>query len=344
MVRATPPRPSEALDWESAAWWARVLTPVGPTVTLAQAQQVSGHLREAAARAPEIVAEVTGLREASSRAQKYPRLVVDRAGWGEANVEMFADLTSAHLPKGSSFASQQGAAAELGALLGILSTRVLGQFDPFSSRLYLVAPNIIHTRRMMGVDEEDFSMWVALHEQTHAVQFAAAPWLPDYLRSQLGSLMDSMAEDQWARVWRMIHRLPGLLRGRGAASVGALTQLALNDEEVAHLERVVAVMSMLEGHADVVMDSAEPIVPSTKAIRARFTRRRVDPSLGETVLRKVIGLDAKLRQYRDGAEFVNGVVELVGHEGFNLAFQSQESLPTPGEIADPAAWVGRVVA
>lgn len=330
------------LDWEAAAWWARVLTPVGPTVTRRQAEAVAAHLRRSAESAPQIVAKVTGLEDASARAQNFPRLVVDRARWGEANVEMFSALTGAHLPRTPGLAAQQGAAIELGGLLGLLSARVLGQFDPFSSRLYLVAPNIIHTRRTLGVDEGDFSMWVALHEQTHAVQFAAAPWLPGYLQEQLGALLESMSADQTARAWRMVRRLPGALRRREDATVGALTQAALTEAEAAHLERVVAVMSMLEGHADVVMDSAEPIVPTTRAIRARFTRRRVEPSLGEAILRKLIGMDAKLRQYRDGAKFVTGVVERVGHAGFNRVFESADHLPTPAEIAHPEQWVARV--
>lgn len=341
MSVTNPNEPGRFLDWESATWWARVLTPAGPTVTRKQAGQVAAYLRDAAARAPQIVADVTGLDDASSRAEEFPRLVVDRAGWAEANVDMFAHLTSAHLPT-SNFAAQQGAAMELGGLLGVLSTRVLGQFDPFSSRLYLVAPNIIRTRRLLGVEEEDFSMWVALHEQTHAVQFAAAPWLPEYLQVQMGALMNAMAEDQAGRAWRAARQLPSALRNRHEASAGLLTQSALTKDEAAHLERIVAVMSMLEGHADVVMDSAEPFVPSTKAIRARFTRRRVDPSLGETIVRKVIGLDAKLKQYSDGAAFVNGVVRRVGHEGFNRVFHAAENLPTPAEIAHPARWVRRV--
>src|SRR5699024_10325633 len=258
------------------------------------------------------------------------------------NVGMFADLTRGHVPPSTNFVAQQGAAVELGGLLGLLSTRVLGQFDPFSSRLYLVAPNIVHTRRLLGVDEAELSICVSLHEQPHPVPVAAATWLPNYVQTQLGSLLESMADDPTARAWRTVRRLPRTLRSKEEASVGALTQAALTDDETLRLERIVAVMSMLEGHADVVMDSAESAVPSTRAIRARFTRRRMEPSLGETVLRRLIGLDAKLRQYRDGAKFVNGVVTRVGHGGFNRVFEVEANLPTPKEVADPGRWVARV--
>lgn len=333
---------AEALDWDAAAWWAQTLTPVGPTATRGQATRVAGYLRGAASQAPEIVAGVTGLDRASQRAGQFPRLVVDRRGWAKANVEMFSGLIGGHVPVAHNYAVNMGTALELGGLLALLATRVLGQFDPFSSRLYLVAPNIIQVRRNLRVNEEDFAMWVALHEQTHAVQFAAAPWLPDYMRSELGALLDSVSADPNGRVWQTIRRLPNALRRREEASVGLLTQAALSEAESEQIERIVAVMSMLEGHADVVMDSAESAVPSTRNIRDRFTQRRTQPRMGDMLLRRLIGMDAKLRQYQDGAAFVSGVIAHAGHEGFNRVFDQAENLPSPDEIAHPQRWVERV--
>jgi len=333
---------SDFLDWQSARWWAATLTPAGPTVTKNQAVRVASLLRQAAAEAPSVVATVTGLHQASESAASFPRLVVDRGGWAQANVEMFAAMTSQHVPRASNVAVQQGAALELGGLLGVLATRVLGQFDPFSSRLLLVAPNIINTRRQLGVDEAQFGAWVALHEQTHAVQFAAAPWLSGYLEQELAGMLDSVASDYSARVWSTARNLPRAIRNHRNSTAGIITEAALTPQEIARLSRVVAVMSMLEGHADVVMDSAKEFVPQTPKIRAAFTQRRVDPGLREVFLRKLIGLDAKLRQYRDGAVFVNRVVDLVGHEGFNRVFESPDNLPTPQEISSPDMWVQRV--
>lgn len=330
------------LDGDSARWWARGLAPAGPTVTRGQAERVTGHLRVAARRAPSIVAEITGLQRASELAGHFPRLVVDRPTWAEANVAMFVELIGEHLSAQTGFAAKQGAALELGGMLGLLSTRVLGQFDPFSGRLYLVAPNIVNTRRLLRVSEKDFAMWVALHEQTHAVQFAAAPWLPDYLRSELGNLLEGMSEDHLARVWRLLRNLPRSIKDRDGAPVGALAQAALTPRELQSMERVAAVMSMLEGHADVVMDQADDHIPSTTRIRKRFTRRREEPGFGESLLRRLIGMDAKLAQYRDGAVFVNAVVADVGHEGFNRVFEAPDNLPTPAEIAEPGLWIARM--
>ncbi len=49
-----------------------------------------------------------------------------------------------------------------------------------------------------------------------------------------------------------------------------------------------------------------------------------------------------MRQYRDGAVFVRGVVDTVGWDGFNAVWTSPETLPKPLEISDPATWVARV--
>lgn len=343
MINTTAAAPGrDFLDWDAAAWWATTLAPAGPTVSRGQARRVAQRLREASAAAPQLVAEVTGLEEASERAGDFPRLVVDRSGWAKANVEMFSRLTAGHLPAAGSLGAELGGALELGAMLSLLASRVLGQFDPFSARLYLVAPNIVHVRRSMGVDETDFVSWVCLHEQTHAVQFAAAPWLAEHLHAQIGALLDSMAQDPATRAWRTALRLPGAIRRKQPSPGGILTQAALTEAEHARLEDLVAVMSMLEGHADVVMDSAQSHVPSTRAIRERFTRRRDHPRFGEQVLRKVLGLDAKLNQYRDGARFVRAVLAEVDHAGFNRVFATSQNLPTAAEIAAPQQWLVRV--
>src|SRR5699024_6612765 len=129
---------------------------------------------------PAHVAAVTGLEDAAVTAGRFDRLIVDRTRWALANIDMFSSVLTADLPTVSAL-GRASAGAEVGAALALLSTRVLGQFDPFSQRLFIVAPNIVHVHRVLGVDEHDFGLWVCLHEQTRAVQFAAAPWLADHL-------------------------------------------------------------------------------------------------------------------------------------------------------------------
>jgi len=119
--------------------------------------------------------------------------------------------------------------------------------------------------------------------------------------------------------------------------------LITNDRQRTVIAQVTGVMSLLEGHADVVMDGVGPqVVPSVAVIRERFERRRDGASPVDVLLRRLLGLDAKLRQYRDGAVFVRHAIDAVGRDGFNRVWESPQQLPSAEEILDPAAWVRRV--
>ena len=114
-------------------------------------------------------------------------------------------------------------------------------------------------------------------------------------------------------------------------------------EQRAEMARLTAVMSLLEGHADVVMDDVGPkVVPSVETIRARFEERRKGLGGPDRLLRRLLGLEAKMRQYHDGARFVRAVTDRVGVDGFNAVWTSPDTLPLPAEIQDPSAWVTRV--
>ncbi|GMA87689.1 hypothetical protein GCM10025868_29390 [Angustibacter aerolatus] len=222
---------------------------------------------------------------------------------------------------------------------------MLGQYDIApggTPRLLLVAPNVVQAERDMGVDPADFRLWVCLHEETHRVQFTANPWLRAHLVDSAQSLARELAPDPSALVDRLgdaASRLPGVLRGDG----GSLLDLLATPEQSERVAGVTAVMSLLEGHADVVMDAVGPaVVPSVETIRARFTDRRAGLGPADRMLRRLLGLEDKMRQYRDGARFVRGVVDEVGMQRFNTVWTSAETLPLPAEIEDPSAWVRRV--
>ncbi|MGW4896529.1 zinc-dependent metalloprotease [Kitasatospora sp. NPDC004240] len=268
---------------------------------------------------------------------------------------------------------------EVGALLAFLATKVLGQYETFApaepavtapdspaalfdkprlgpdapgpGRLLLVAPNIVHVERELDVDPSDFRLWVCLHEETHRTQFTAVPWLRDHIQSEVQSFLGETDVDPGALLERLRDAagtlgggLPGL-GGRGdGSSPGTLLEVVQSPAQREILARLTAVMSLLEGHADVVMDGVGPaVVPSVAEIREKFQQRR-DRGANrlDLVLRRLLGMDAKLRQYQDGAVFVRGVVERVGMEGFNRVWTSPNTLPTKEEIHDPAAWVARV--
>ncbi|MFV0253444.1 MAG: zinc-dependent metalloprotease [Beutenbergiaceae bacterium] len=342
---------SHPFDWDATRHRAGVLAPPGPAVERRDAVALVDSLRRAAQQAPDVVARVTGLVDAADAASRRPAYVVDRPRWADANTTMFAELIGEQLPLPSSAIGARLAAEQLGALLALLATRVLGQFDPFTAqpdgpgRLLLVAPNILASQRQLGVPAQEFHLWVCLHEQTHAVQFSAAPWLAGHLRSKMTSVSESIARPDDRRLQDLLQALPQVVTRREveATSSGPLLGAVLSDEDSQTLAEVLAVMALLEGHADVVMDEAGPaVIPSVASIRNGFEARRDSRSLLDLLLRRLLGLDAKLAQYRDGAAFVRGVTGRVGHDGLNAAWSDPQNLPQPAEIADPAAWVRRV--
>src|SRR5690606_27923360 len=170
--------------------------------TPAELRSLVSTLRTAAREAPAHVAETTGLFSAADEAARRPVYVVDRPRWAEANIAMFASPTDGLLPAPTLPGAARLGGEELGIMLSLLATKVLGQYDPFTAaaaepgqgvadspgRLLLVAPNVLRVERELDLDPADFRMWVCLHEQTHAVQFAAAPWLADHLSSRMRSL------------------------------------------------------------------------------------------------------------------------------------------------------------
>lgn len=335
------------VDWDLAVSLGSRIAGDGPVVTREDAAAAVAELRAGAERSTGLVREFTGL-EAGTRTA--PVLVVDRAGWVQANADGFATMLGPVIerlgerkgpPTGLALAvGSRVTGAEVGGLLGFLASRVLGQFDPFfdpAGRLLLVAPNIVHIERELGVDPSDFRLWVCLHEETHRVQFTAVPWMRDHLFAQMQQIAETLEPT------RLLD--DGLKRAAEAFRGGGSLMDALGTPEQKEIvDRVTGVMSLLEGHADVVMDGVGPaVIPSVARIRSAFNRRRQGVGVLDRVLRRVLGLDAKMAQYRDGAAFVRGVVDKVGMAEFNAVWERAENLPSKAEIADPAAWVTRVL-
>jgi coenzyme F420 biosynthesis associated uncharacterized protein len=337
------------VDWDLAVRTARRLAPAGPQVSWAEASDAVTELRGLAVRAEDHVRSVTGLIPPGDPEEAT---VVDRPGWAAANVEGFKvvlePLAEKLKLKGSSQvalgATSRLTGVQMGTLLAWLSSKVLGQYEVFlpeegTGRLVLVAPNIVETERRLGVEPSDFRMWVALHEVTHRTQFTAVPWLHEHVRSEVGALLEASSLDDPAQ---LVSRLKGALTRlpRG----GSVVELLQTPEQRVVLERVTAFMSLLEGHAEHVMDGVGPsVVPTVATIRARFDQRRKDGSgLLDRVLRRLLGLDLKALQYAEGKVFVDTAVREVGMAGFNRVWESPTTLPTRQEIREPLTWVQRI--
>ncbi len=349
------PQGTDYVDWDFAAAAGRRLAPAGPRASRAQVERLVAELHAASARAVEPVASTSGLQAPD---EAPAPLVVDRGRWIEANARSMRDMLAPVLDhvvatRTSSRRRPTPAAPRLGGrvtgtevagMLAWMSTKVLGQYDlaPGSTpRLLLVAPNILTVEQELGVDPTDFRLWVCLHEETHRAQFTAVPWLRDHIvdaARDLGTQLVPESEQLAQRVQEIVSALPGVVRGETD-----ITQVLATPEQRERLAEVTAVMSLLEGHADVIMDDVGPsVIPSVATIRRRFQERRKGSGSVDRVLRRLLGLDAKMAQYRDGAVFVRTVTDQVGREGFNRVWESPQTLPRATEIADPAAWVRRV--
>jgi coenzyme F420 biosynthesis associated uncharacterized protein len=237
---------------------------------------------------------------------------------------------------------------QVGVILGFLSGKVLGQFEFFDrpgGQLLLVAPNLVAVERQLRVEPRDFRLWVCLHEVTHRVQFTAVPWLRSHMLDEiaaLGETIDSDPAELRRRVTSAIGELVKVVRGEGDGA-GLLSVLATPEQRVV-LDRVTAFMSLVEGHAEYVMNAVPvSVIPSRKVIESRFAaRRRRSGNPLDRLLRRLLGMEAKTRQYVDGSAFVRSVIERIGVGDFNAIWTSAETLPTKAEIADPARWITRV--
>ncbi|GAB48589.1 zinc-dependent metalloprotease [Mobilicoccus pelagius] len=348
--------PRAFVDWGLARSTARRLTPSGPAVSRDDAARAVAELREAAARAHGPVAETARLH---TPADLPPAMIVDRGTWADVNITSFSGLMDpvvarlvdrpGHaMPRPMRKAGGTISGVEVGTLLSFMATKVLGQYDIApavgleDARLLLVAPNVVDAERTMGVDPTDFRLWVCLHEETHRVQFTANPWLREYMIGRSRHLLDELAPD----LDTLRDRLGTLVRGASDAfkeGGPGLVGLVTTPEQRQHIDEVTALMSLLEGHADVVMDDVGPrIVPTVTEIRSLFEQRRDGLGPVDVLLRRLLGLEAKMRQYREGAAFVRGVVDRVGVDDFNAVWTSPETLPTAAEIADPQRWIARV--
>lgn len=338
-----------AVDWGFAATVGEWLARPSPPSTEYTRHQVVDNLVTAVKAAEPPVRDVTGLHTDDMVPDAR---IVDRPGWIRAAAESMRVMTGgSDRPRGLITGRVTG--AQTGAVLAFVASGILGQYDPFNDGgcLLLVYPNVIAVERQLRVEPSDFRLWVCLHEVTHRVQFTANPWLSGYM-SQALSVLTQESVDDMAQV---VSRLAGFVRGRGESSpddpgahlrgVLGLVRAVQSEPQREALDQLLVLGTLLEGHADHVMDAVGPVVvPSVATIRRRFDERRLrrQPPL-QRLVRVLLGIDAKLSQYTRGKAFVDHVVDRVGMEGFNAVWTGPETLPLPAEIEDPQQWIDRVL-
>src|SRR5262245_3680900 len=287
--------------------------------------------------------------------------VVDRAGWAAANVSAFRDLvrhleTSALGARALSgqhslamLANRYIATRQVGFLMSYLGTRVLGQYDiallsaeEAPGRLLFVEENIRATARALGVPLDRFRTWIALHEATHAFEMEGHPWLRPYLRERLERQLYAFVGEARALSAKGIRHL--MERWRSAAAEGSIAGF-MSPEQRGLMREIQLVMSLMEGFSDWVMDDVgAQLLPDVAKIRERFEQRRDQRRRGiDRIVARLTGLDLKMEQYRRGERFVAGVHAVGGDAAIAHLWDGPAALPTDAEMADPAAWVRRVV-
>lgn len=346
------------VDWRFAATVGARLARPGPPASEYTRRQTIEELARCAREAELPVREVTGLSEGAAVTEAR---IVDRPEWIRAATRSMRVMTGGtDRPRG--FVSGHVTGAQTGAVLAFVSSGILGQYDPFASgerersdsgdesrggELLLVWPNVITVERLLRVTPRDFRLWVCLHEVTHRVQFRANPWLAGHMSSALGVLTNDAGDGMGEVAARLADYVRTRRANGDADSAGVLgfVRAVQGEEQRRALDQLLVLGTLLEGHADHIMDAVGPaVVPSVATIRRRFDERRSrhQPPL-QRILRALLGIDAKMAQYTRGKAFVDHVVGKVGMERFNTVWSGPETLPLTTEIDEPQRWIDRVL-
>jgi coenzyme F420 biosynthesis associated uncharacterized protein len=347
---------SGTIDWALAERVAERISGQDPFAASYHAAGLERDFTEFTERAQAYVEAETGIHSLAGPARAR---VVDRADWVRANLASYRRLLRPVLDKledrmagPAAAVSGKVAGAELGALLGWMSTRVLGQYDLLvleeedpeeQDLVYYVGPNILSLEKRHSFPPAEFRLWVALHEVTHRTQFTGVPWLREYFLGLTRQLLDGADPDP-AQVFAVVGRIAESLRTRdNPLADGGVAALLASPEQRRVMDRVGGLMSLLEGHGDVTMDRAAiGQIPSQERFARVLRARRAEMNMAARLLQRLIGLEAKLAQYEQGEAFIAAVEAEGGPQLLNRAFERPENLPSLVEIRDPGSWIARI--
>jgi coenzyme F420 biosynthesis associated uncharacterized protein len=346
-----------AVDWGMAERVAARVAGREPFARSYHFASLQPDFAELTSRAERLVGETTGLWSLAGPARAR---VTDRAGWVRANIASFQRLLRPVLDKfeqkmtGGPMAplARMAAGAEMGAMLGWMSTRVLGQYDlliieeenPHDQDIvYYVGPNVLALEKLFAFPPDEFRLWLALHEVTHRAQFTGVPWMRQHF---LGLVEQSVAvvDADPARFFAALDRIvDGFRTGTNPLKDGGIMALVASAEQRQVLDQISGLMSLLEGHGDVTMDRAgEGHIPSAERF-GRVLRQRRQSAAGLTrLLQQLIGLEAKINQYEQGERFIEVVERSGGTALLDRAWEDPGNLPSIVEIREPDRWIERI--
>ncbi len=346
------------VDWGLAQRVAAGALILKPAPASYRSSHLQGQFAELTARAETLVSEATGWHSAHGSARAK---VTDRASWASANVRSMERLVGPALgdlqrARGSKLAGPSlvvgrvVAGTQLGLLLAYMATRVLGQYDllindesPEDQDLVsYVGPNIVAVEDRYDFAPSQFRLWLALHEVTHRLQFTAVPWLRDHFVGLVSELLGPLAADPAGFADTMRRVASEVRSGRALGGDAGLVGLLATPEQRLALSRISGMMSLLEGHGDVVMNRAGAgEVPGAEHFSRVLHERRTNARGLARLMSRLLGLEAKMRQYAEGERFVESVEEAGGPALLAQVWQAPEWLPTVDEIRDPGRWVAR---
>jgi coenzyme F420 biosynthesis associated uncharacterized protein len=340
----------DPVDWQLAQRVAGMVAGTDPLARSYHGASLERDFKEVTSVAEELVAGFTGLRSLEGPATA---LVLDRRAWVAANIGSFrkmlapfTDRVRDRLARSPLASVGRGAAgAEMGLLLGFLAQRVLGQYDLLlgdtGDAVYYVGPNVLALEKRFAFRPRDFRLWIALHEVTHRAQFTGVPWMKDYFLGLVEQSMGVIDPDP-KRLLRALQRAVEEVRAGRNPLDGGLVGLLATDEQREVLDQVQALMSLLEGHGNVVMDrlGREHVAGAERMHRVLQARRQTTGINRQ--IQKLLGFEMKMRQYEIGERFISAIEERAGLELLDRAWQGPEWLPTLEELANPDKWIERV--
>lgn len=349
---------AELISWEVAARVGKSVAGYFPAAPGPEVRSLESDLRSIFPEAQEQVTLATGL-EVPSEASP---LVMSRADWVEANIKSFKGTLTPLLdrlsdkaprwPLGSASAFVAG--AQLGTILGWMSSKVLGQFDVILAdannetdldKVYFVAPNIIAIEMKYGFNERQFRHWIALHELTHRAQFRGVDWMRTYFQDLVQDAI-SFANPDPAVLFEGLKKVYAEIReGRNPLSENGPLGIFATEEQLESLSKITGLMSLLEGHGDVIMNraGAKEILESTRFAQVLSRRRNEQRGLSR-LMSQLLGLEAKMKQYQEGEIFVEAVEQAGGMKLFNRVWDQPDNLPNSTEIRNPSLWIERLTA
>ncbi len=347
---------TEPISWELAERVAVRLARRQPPTPAHQMASLSEDFGELTAQAEELVEAATGLRSDAGPARAR---VTDRAGWVRANLVSFQRLLRPVTEKLAPRLAESPVApvtravsgAQLGTILGWMSTRVLGQYDLLlieeerpedQDIVYYVGPNVLSLERRFGFPPREFRLWLAIHEVTHRAQFTGVPWLRPHFLSLVERSLGAIDPDPKRFVEALRRTVQELRAGRNPLADGGLVGLLAGPEQQVILQEILGLMSLLEGHGDITMNRAGgELIPSAERF-GRVLRQRREQAKGPTkLLQQAIGLEAKLKQYEQGERFVEAVERAGGAGLLERVWRGPEWLPSLTEIRRPSLWIDR---